>query len=179
MLQYVASMVNRLDVDSGRVRVGLLTFSTEPTIYFHLNQYKTKSEVIKAIDAIPYVIGSTNTAEAIQTARLDMFQEEKGDRLGILNVLIVLTDGVSNLNQDQTVSEATLAHNNGIQVYSIGIGLVEWTHELDQIASPPSNVNRYVVKDFEELPSIEEKFLGQMCDGRTSGYLVMCPNRLT
>ena len=97
-----------------------------------------------------------------------MFTQSRGARVDekVPQILILITDGVSNMDDNDTIPEAQATHKTGIHVYSIGIGLVGFTQEIDEIASPPSDVNRYVVKNFGELKSIEEKFVRQMCLGR-------------
>ena len=162
------NIIKRLDVDSGNARVGLLSFQTIPRIHFYLNDYLSQDQILRAIKTIPYKFGSTNTADAIRTARKVMLTQARGARSGenIPKILILITDGVSNMYANETIPEALAAHATGIHIYTIGVGLVGFTHEIDQIASPPSNVNRYVVKHFGELKSIEEKFVRQMCLGR-------------
>ena len=58
---------------TGSVRVGALIYSTEVEIQFHLNQYRRKSDVLAAVDRIPYIYGSTNTADAMKSMRDEMF----------------------------------------------------------------------------------------------------------
>ena len=55
------------------MRVGAVIYSTEVEIQFHLNEYRRKVDVMAAIDKIPYIYGSTNTADALKTMRDDMF----------------------------------------------------------------------------------------------------------
>ena len=66
-------------------------------IQFNLNTFNNKAELFAAVDAIPYIYGSTNTADGIMTMR-NMFNANDGDRDGVPNIGIVVTDGVSNIN---------------------------------------------------------------------------------
>ena len=68
MLNAVKSFVNDIDIDSGKIQIGLLTYNTGTYVQFHLQRYKTKSEILQAIDRVEYKIGSTNTADAITVA---------------------------------------------------------------------------------------------------------------
>ena len=167
-LSFVSSIIKRLDVDMGNARAGLLSFQTIPRIHFYLNDYYTQDQILRAIKTIPYRFGSTNTADAIRTVRKVMFTQLRGARVDkkVPQILVLITDGVSNMYTNETIPEAQAAHKSGIHIYTVGIGLVGYTQEIDQIASPPSDVNRYVVKNFGELKGIEEKFVRQMCLGR-------------
>jgi len=58
---------------TGSVQIAALVYSTEVEIQFRLNQFKTKADVIDAIDKIPYIYGSTNTADGLESMRTDLF----------------------------------------------------------------------------------------------------------
>ena len=162
MKDFVKDFLFDANIDGGKVRVGILIYSTEDYIQFHLNTYTDKIGVFNAIDQIPYRYGSTNTADALQTMRSTMFTIVNGDRPGIQNICIVLTDGVSNINSRRTIPEAEATHNQGIHVYAIGIGLTE-TRELDGIASKPVDEYRFAVDDFNQLDGLKEKVFASFC----------------
>ena len=52
--------------------------------------------------------GRTNTAGALEEVRLHVLGLENGDRLGVANQVVLVTDGGSNVNRNRTVFEATL-----------------------------------------------------------------------
>lgn len=91
---------------TGAVRVGVLIYSTEVQIEFHLNEFRSKADVFAAIDNIPYIYGSTNTADALATMANTMFTARNGDRPDVPNTCIVITDGVSNINSRKTIPNA-------------------------------------------------------------------------
>lgn len=161
-LTFVQNLLTRVH---GKVRVSLLTFNDHSTVHFYLSDHHSIEDILHAISRVPYQPGGTNIAEALRTVHSKVFRIMRGDRPSISNFLVLLTDGVSNVEANFTIREAHLVHKAGINVYPIGIGLVEFTHELDDIATPPANVNRYVVRSFLELSSIEEKFVNQLCLG--------------
>ncbi|XP_041374199.1 uncharacterized protein LOC121387240 [Gigantopelta aegis] len=162
MLQFTKDLLRISNIDNGDVRVGVVTYSTSVKVRFHLKDFRTKAEVEAAIDSIPYDFGSTNTADAIRTMRDEMFLSVNGDRPDVPNVCIVITDGVSNINSRRTVPDAQAAHDEGIHIYAIGIGLTD-TRELDGIASPPSSANSFTVNDFSELENLDEKIFSSIC----------------
>ena len=59
-----------------------------------------------AVDNIPYIYGSTNTADSLKVMREDIFNPARGDRPDAPNIAMILTDGVSNINSRRTISEA-------------------------------------------------------------------------
>lgn len=166
-LAFVQDLVKKSDIDSGNVRIGILTYSTDVYIQFHMNQYTTKNELIAAVGNIPYNYGSTNTADALKTMRTEMFTRQNGDRPDVENIGIVMTDGVSNINSRRTIPEGGLARDAGIKMYAIGIGITD-TRELDGIASRPLEDHRFKVDDFEALQNIDKKLYLSLCVGMSS-----------
>ncbi|KAH3749755.1 hypothetical protein DPMN_184266, partial [Dreissena polymorpha] len=159
MLKFCKDIVDKADIDSGSVRIGVVIYSTDVEIQFHLNQYRTADEVKAAIDKIPYIYGSTNSADALKTMHNTMFTAANGDRPDVDNIAFMVTDGVSNINSRRTIPEAEAARNKGIRVYAIGIGLSD-TRELDGMGSEPKSENVFNVKQFDELNDVIEKIFG-------------------
>ena len=162
MKDFVKDFLFIADIDSGNVRVGVIIYSTEDYIQFHLKDYNSKIEVFEAIDNIPYRYGSTNTADALNTMRTKMYTRANGDRPNVPNICIVVTDGVSNINSRRTIPEAKQARAEGIHIYAIGIGLKDTT-ELDGIASEPASENSFAVQEFSELRTLREKVFSAFC----------------
>ena len=70
MTQFVGMVIQTLDIDSVTSgptisRVGLVAFSDSAVLQFHLNRYTTKAALQQAVN-VPYLTGSTNTAQAIR-----------------------------------------------------------------------------------------------------------------
>ena len=164
MKDFVKDFLFVADIDGGSIRVGVIIYSTEDYLQFNLNQYNTKMDVFMAIDDIPYRFGSTNTADALRTMYTVMYTAENGDRPGVPNVCIVVTDGISNINSRRTIPDAEQARAKGIHIYAIGIGLTDTT-ELDGIASKPVDENRFAVQEFEELRGLRDKVFSALCPG--------------
>ncbi|KAK7466021.1 hypothetical protein BaRGS_00037422, partial [Batillaria attramentaria] len=157
MKDFVRDFVFMGDIDNGNVRVGVVVYSTEVHVQFNMNTYTTKFQLLDAIAEIPYHYGSTNTADALNIVRTDMFTLGHGDRPGVQNVCILITDGLSNINARRTIPEAEQAKAAGIRIYAIGIGLPD-TAELDGIASTPVEENRFAVQGFTDLAQLTNKF---------------------
>ena len=162
MKDFIKDFLFNANIDDGNVRVGIIIYSTEDYLQFHLNEHKDKLALFTAIDDIPYRYGSTNTADALNTMRTQMYTEANGDRPGVPNVAIVITDGVSNINSRRTIPEAEQARAEGIHIYAIGIGLTDTT-ELDGIASQPASENSFAVQEFSELRNLRDTLFSAFC----------------
>ncbi|KAK6961154.1 collagen alpha-1(XIV) chain, partial [Biomphalaria glabrata] len=162
ILSFVKDLLSKTDIDSGDVRVGLITYSNEVSQEFYLNSAFTKREILELVDDVKYNFGSTNTAEALEIMRNVMFSPEKGDRADVSNIAIVLTDGVSAVNAERTVPNARLAHDDGIHIFTIGVGLSD-TRELEGIATPPASQNSFKVDNFDELEYMDGLIFASAC----------------
>jgi len=105
MKSFVSALVGRLDIDSGLTRVGLVKFSLSVNTdgAFNLSSYSSVADVQSAISSLTYGQGRTNTAAALAHVRTTMLTSAAGDRSDVPNAVVVMTDGKSNVNVDQTL----------------------------------------------------------------------------
>ncbi len=159
----MASVVQDLEVDSGRVRVAVQTFADSEQPRFELNTFASRSDVIDAVREIPYSRGTTNTAAALRYARETMFTAGNGDREGVPNIAVVLTDGGSN-DKAQTMQEAYLTKQAGVHIITIGVG--GWTdeYELIRLASYPYATNKIDVRRFSALLDVKDRIRNLVCN---------------
>ena len=97
------------------VQFGVVSYGNRATVQFHLNSFATHRELYRAIELIPWKDQETNTSGGLRTMNELMFVKERGDREGVPNIGIVLTDGVSNRDENLTIPEADKARQNGRQ----------------------------------------------------------------
>ena len=74
LLNFIVNVVAELDVDDGKVRIAVITFSDTPTVQFQLSRYRTRLDVINAIRLLPYSGYETDTAAALRLLRNDLFK---------------------------------------------------------------------------------------------------------
>ncbi len=119
-------------------------------------------QVLNAI-AFSKESGRTNTAGAIAEARQNMFTSNNGDRSGDPNYMIVLTDGFSNVNEQNTLQEAQDAKNNGITIMAVGMGTDIKQAEIEDMASDPSNLYSFYAKRNEDIATVAAQILDELC----------------
>jgi len=106
--QFLSQAVGGLDVDSGNTRVGLVTYSSGVGTTINLNDHSFVASLQSAISALSYAAGGTNTAQALVHVRTRMLTSAAGDRSKATNVIVVLTDGMSNVNAANTPASIKL-----------------------------------------------------------------------
>ncbi|KAM4580679.1 collagen alpha-6(VI) chain-like isoform 1-T2 [Odontesthes bonariensis] len=159
MRSFLQSVVSSLEVGSARVRVGIVTYNTEPTVQASLNTFKDKAEILQFINYLPYRRGGTNTGAALNFTLNTIFVKEQGSREDVQKVAVVITDGKS---QD-SVSEAALSlRRAGVTVFAVGIKDANQT-ELEEMASHPPGRHVFNVNSFTQLRHLQMQLQKSLC----------------
>ena len=161
VLGFAKSIASAFPIDKNLTQIGLEKFSDIIEIVFQLNTYGDRESVLRAIDNADIMGGDTNIAAALRTARQEMFTPSNGARPGVPKILILLTDGTANIEENQTLAEAQLAKAAGIKIYTVGV-----THEVDEdqlkvIASTPDYF--FFASNFTQLNSILQYLVENSC----------------
>jgi len=137
--QFVQRLVDSLPIGADNTRVGLLTFSDKASSYFYLNTSFNRVVISDAIDKTPYARSDTNTSGALRVLRTDAFTPEHGDRAGVPNVGIMVTDGIPTVDQNLTIPEAQKCREANIRLFSVGVTNDIDLQTLNNIAWEPSD----------------------------------------
>lgn len=87
---FIADLVSHFPISPTMTRVGLVTFNAEPKTRFRLETFKTKSEVLSAIAAVPYEKGGTFLSTALDQVKTNMIFRSDPK---VHKIVVVFTDG--------------------------------------------------------------------------------------
>ena len=108
--------------------------------------------------------GRTNAQEALKFAREQVFSGSDGDRDGVDNIIVFVSDGYSNeVTSGSVTIEMQQIESQNIEVFSIAIGKSPNLRELNEIASNPDNTHVFTVTDETEVNSAVDRLLTQLC----------------
>ena len=96
--------------------------------------------------------------------REDVFTIANGDREDVPNYAIVISDGESNVDPEDTLPEAIESRIRGIHIIVVTV-TKKPNLEMKGIASDPDDKNILYVENFSMLPDLVEVLIGGMCDG--------------
>ncbi|XP_033728445.1 collagen alpha-6(VI) chain-like [Pecten maximus] len=164
MLDFTKNIVKSLDIDSGRFQVGIATYNTYIVHKTMLNAFQSSGDLLRLIDNIPYTYGNTNPSDALKFARSNIFSPEGGDRPDASNIIILITDGLANMNPRRSIPEANLARDEGIRVFVMDIG-VGRAAELAGMANQPLEHNRFSVDTFDDMDKVKNALMTEICEG--------------
>ncbi|XP_078580606.1 uncharacterized protein LOC144864418 isoform X3 [Branchiostoma floridae x Branchiostoma japonicum] len=157
--QFTQNVVVNFNISSATTRVGLVQYSDTIRTEFFLNSHPSRDQLLLAISDVDYLQGNTLTGAAIDFVRTSSFSVPTGNRLTLPDVLVVVTDGLS---QDDVAGPAQIARDNGIAIYAVGIGSeVDFATLLD-IAGLQSRVLQ--INDFSSLLDAEEQLTEIVCN---------------
>ena len=161
-IEFVYKIVNGLNlhVDS---RVSAMTYATTPNMQFYLNEYTMKYAVLNALN-FHYTGGGTNTASAIDKMRTDVFTSGRGDRSGVANIGVVITDGRSN-DKAKTIQSAMNARKQGMELLTVGVGNNVDDNEMKAVANFPQDRNYFKTGSFNSLGGLANNLILAICNG--------------
>jgi len=162
-LEFVNLMANEFEINGSHgTQICVVTFGTQSHTDIRLNSFMTKDGLIENVLKIPYRDGETRTDLGLSNAYNELFGRghNVGARQGSNKVAIVLTDGRST-EPEMTQHNANNLQRHGTDMFAIGIGHAIDGKELDMIASDHDHV--FTVHSFEELDSIHQNVLDQIC----------------
>ncbi|ELU16324.1 hypothetical protein CAPTEDRAFT_192434 [Capitella teleta] len=175
-IDVVTSIISGLNVGA-QTRVGLMTYASEVEILFNLNTFSSKQELLNGLSPF-YTGGTTNTADAIRTATEVMFTSQLGDRQGVKNILILLSDGSSNSPDDTLTAgmDARTRRQDTIHIVTIGIGPRADHSELRALANEPAELNYMHVEEWEQLSESLQGLGSDICNPGCSTTQIECQN---
>ena len=166
-LEFLATVIGAFTIGPDDTRVGAIVFSAETTLAFSLNTYTTKDEIQNAIRNLAYMGGLTNTPEALIQTRLQCFNSTTGDRPGVDNLAIIMTDGTPYPpeTRDPAIREAATLRDTGVTMIAIGVGDAIDENFLKKMSSPPhiEDQNYFMAADFSALSNIMTKVAAVTC----------------
>jgi len=163
MLWFASAIVQAFRISPNLTQIGLLKSSDEADIIFHLYNYTETDSILDALQKVDIDGGYTNIAGALQTARTEMFVEERGARADVRRLIFLITDDTTNIDNERTQTEAQLTRDAGIEVFTIAVTSEVDKQQLEMIVSYPPESYFYYVSDFQMLNLVVRNLTQNAC----------------
>ncbi|XP_021256307.1 von Willebrand factor A domain-containing protein 2 isoform X2 [Numida meleagris] len=164
---FAGKLCDALDIHPGRVRVGMVQFSSAPHLEFSLDSYLTKQEVKERIKRTVFRGGSTETGRALKYVLRKGFPG--GRNLTVPKILIIISDGKS---QGSTAMPAMQVKERGTTVFAVGVKFPRW-EELHALASEPTEQHVLFAGDASDAANgLYSALSGSVCSVTTPGCKV-------
>ena len=174
-LRFLADLVGAFTIAPDATRVGAIVFSEDVRLVFPLDRYSNAGEVQNALLTIPYMGQTTNTPEALIQTRNQCFNSATGDRPDVINLAIIVTDGLPFPpgRRNPAIAEAAALRNIGVTMIAIGVTTVIDQDFLKEMSSPPQieNENFFTATNFGALQAIRRTVVEGTCKAVVEGML--------
>ena len=176
--EFAANVSSVFNIGLGATQVGAVSFSRITYFVLPLNTFTSGPSLRQGLTAIEYNAfpgPNTNTSGALRTIRERLFTEEGGARppeLAFPRVVVVITDGRSNVDEKLTLPAAAALHDDGVVVFAVGIGRNQIrVEELEGIASDPSLVSMIGGFNVVELRGLQSTISVEACRGEILAHV--------
>lgn len=165
---FLGQLIKNLPVSENGTHIGVIPYSTNVDTHqvIYLNDHKTKDPLVNEIMNLNYVGTNTNTSGALRYMREEVFSPRRGERSGVNNIGFLITDGLSNVDDELTAYEAREVKNAGIRLFALGISRYADEAELQEIASDPVSYYTFLAEDFKNLAYLQDQVLTRLCQSK-------------
>lgn len=171
--QFAVNITNVFNIGPGATQVGAVAFSGATYFTLPLDSLLSNQAVREGLNNIPYNDSdrgsSTNTSGALRTVRESLFTKKGGARplqSAFPRVVIVITDGRSNVDQKLTIPSAQALHRDNVVVFAVGIGRRKIRiGELMGVASRPEFATLIGGFNVVELQGVQRVLSDEACRG--------------
>jgi Mg-chelatase subunit ChlD len=161
--EFADELIMGLDMNQDRVRVAVVTYNETAKIEFYLNEHLSDKFSVQNAMRLPHRGGKTNAQAAFNLVHTQIFTESNGDRNGVKDILVFVSDGYSNIEAEQTVPQAMEAKAKDIEIYSVAIGTQPHFTELNEIASQPLSTHIFRLINRAEIMDSVLKLVEALC----------------
>ncbi|KAK6970939.1 serine-rich adhesin for platelets [Biomphalaria glabrata] len=159
-LNFVANTASYFRVGSDSLRLGVVSFGTEAIVWINLGDHSSLQGISKALLEITYDGGYAYIHKALRKVTDTMFTSDAGGRDYAPDIVVVITDGLSN-QPFTTAAEAKCLRSAGATIYAVGTSPSVQSLELLLMASRPENVFKSL--SFDSLSNISNELVYSIC----------------
>ena len=167
---FLAVLLKHFTIGPDATLIGIAQYSDNPRLEFGLDRYTTTDTLIKAVEAMKYKGGNTASGKALTFALDQVFG--RSSRPNAQKVVLVITDGES--LQDTVTEPARRLRENGVEIFSIGVGDEINLLELQDMATDPDTNHVFQVGGYNAINGITSQVLKDICRIK-----VLCADLLT
>lgn len=158
---FLLKLANNFDVGPTNTQFSTIQYNGRPRNSFHFKDIGNRQDLKRHIKRMTYRGGNTATGAAITLAHQEFKSSRFGARPNSKKVAIVITDGES--LQDKVGPPSKKMKEDGVEIFTIGIGDDVNHQELEEMASEPKKEHVFHVDNFDTIVNIEKEILRDVC----------------
>ena len=136
VIEFLKNVIKDSDIDKDDLRVAVAVYKKKGIVLFDFNQYYTKNEVLQGLDGISMKNRAkfSSIANGLDIVRENILVDPSGYRRDVPNLVVIVTDAVSNVDVGRTIEAAEKLKTSGTAIFGVGLN-VSYPDELRGIAS--------------------------------------------
>ncbi|XP_041056047.1 uncharacterized protein LOC121284611 isoform X1 [Carcharodon carcharias] len=153
---FLTSIIENLDIGSGRVQIGLVQYSNYAETEFYMNTYSSEDEILSHVEGLRLRGGMPlNTGAALDYVLRNHFTRSSGSRKeeGVPQLLVLITAGRS---RDYIKPSVDALNQAAVTTFAVGTRNAD-PAQLREIASDPSL--SLSIQEFRSLPHAQEQVM--------------------
>ena len=132
-----------------KTRTALLAYSDKIETVSRLSDFHSEGEFVEAVDSVPFIGSTSRLDTALSEANQQMFTVKNGGRVGVKQVLVVITDGVpSSVGDDNPFKIVKQLRDQDIHVVVVAVGDAIKDGTLDALGDQV-----FYIDDYKKLNS--------------------------
>jgi Mg-chelatase subunit ChlD len=164
---FAKDVVASFDIGADLTRVGSVTYNSGVRPDFDLKTYFNGPQVQSVLANLRYTGGGTATYSGLDMAAKYFSSTAYGSRPsseGVPRTVVVITDGRSN-SRSYTLAAAQRLKDNGVSIFTIGLGRYLDMYEINGMASEPISTNAFTLSQVSDISGFVD---------RMSSYVAQC-----
>jgi len=157
--QFTIDVMKGLWVAPDESRIATVTYANHAETLWGFSEYSDEATLEEQLWDVHWTMGTTNTADGLQHGWEIIKEQARGE---VKHIVILITDGESNVQQDQTIPTAEAMQEDGIEIFVIGIGQVN-EDECRGIASEIKDEHFHYVPNYNALVGITNSIINDTC----------------
>ena len=164
LLSFISNIIDAFNIGEQETRIGLVIFSTDAKLEITLDQFYDPVELKDVVLSLKLIGGETNTGKALHVARTKCFNSKYGEREGVPNIAVIITDGLPTVLDYDLSSEATTLKQISTTL-AVGVTDSVEKHLLMELSSSPQkeNENYFATPNFLNLGDILKTLVIETC----------------
>ncbi|XP_052237723.1 collagen alpha-6(VI) chain-like [Dreissena polymorpha] len=146
-------ITDKLDIDSGAVRVALVTFGKSTTVNIKLKDHTDSKKLQKALKNVnpkQYRSKGVEFMQLLNTLETTVLLESEGDRKDVPNLLLIISDGKSDEDARSLSQRSVGMKTKNNTIFAVGINGAD-AAEISSLATEPVNKHSFMGKTYDDL----------------------------
>lgn len=159
LLKTIQEFSSVINIEEGRARMGLLVYNSAVV---YLNSFSTNTELLGAISNAKRPSSQLPFSESITFLNQVMFSSSRGDRYGVPNIAVIITDGRSDFAS--TKEDLKVLQSEGTRVLLVGIE-IESSNDFYNVADFIATETALLLRNFDQLDLRMNELYNGVCLG--------------